>query len=365
MYNGVYPAKVYSIADPLQLGRIQMYVPQIFQDNPVTIWAPPLFAGGATPNLGDVVWCQFQGGDSSYPTYLPAVPAIISPPNAHCRVYRNSPWPTTGSFVNMPYDTIDHDYTDSYDLPSQRFTCPVDGNYLVTARIMTTTTAANGYMEMYVFRYGSVSATYRGAFTWAPIIGLSACTLSTVIEAFAGDQFVIGYSVNQNMTGAYGFEATYATFDLFTGPTGPAGPQGAPGAGGLFPPDTWHDLPLVSPFVNYSSVAGPPWKAAQYTRSTDGWVRLRGLLIVNASVGAGSQSVMVPAGGLPVGYRPVADRHGWTDELFTVNASTTNGYGGYSRLDVSVNGGLILTNAVVLPTNGYVGISGVQWSVVG
>lgn len=69
--SGVYAAKVYSTADPLHTGRIQMLIPQIFQDTPMQIWAPPLSSGGQVPPVGSVVWCLFQGGDPSYPVYAP------------------------------------------------------------------------------------------------------------------------------------------------------------------------------------------------------------------------------------------------------------------------------------------------------
>ena len=80
MMPGAYPAQVYSITDPLNQGRIQMYIPQIFGNHPVQIWAPPLYRDGGSPNVGDLVWCVFQGGDSSYPTYIP--PAIPNPVTA-------------------------------------------------------------------------------------------------------------------------------------------------------------------------------------------------------------------------------------------------------------------------------------------
>jgi Type VI secretion system/phage-baseplate injector OB domain len=72
-FPGVYLAKVYSVSDPLGVGRIQMYIPQIYGQMPVNIWAPPLSAGASTPAVGDLVWCMFHGGDSSFPTFLPAI----------------------------------------------------------------------------------------------------------------------------------------------------------------------------------------------------------------------------------------------------------------------------------------------------
>jgi hypothetical protein len=67
----VYAAKVASIADTLGMGRIQMYIPQIFGATPVRVWAPPLIQQFLPPVIGQVVWCIFQGGDPAYPTYLP------------------------------------------------------------------------------------------------------------------------------------------------------------------------------------------------------------------------------------------------------------------------------------------------------
>ena len=71
LYGGVYPAKVYSTADPNGTHRIQMYIPQVFGALPVKIWAPPCIPQGVVPAVGDIVWCLFQGGDPAYPTYLP------------------------------------------------------------------------------------------------------------------------------------------------------------------------------------------------------------------------------------------------------------------------------------------------------
>lgn len=76
-YGGVYPAKVYSNSDPMGTGRIQMWIPQVFGGIPVKIWAPCCMANGAVPNVGDVVWCLFQGGDPAYPVYIP--PYTIPP----------------------------------------------------------------------------------------------------------------------------------------------------------------------------------------------------------------------------------------------------------------------------------------------
>ena len=76
-YGGVYPAKVYSIADPSSLGRIQMFIPQVFGEIPVKIWAPSCISGGLVPAVGTIVWCIFQGGDPSYPTYLPTIPQPV------------------------------------------------------------------------------------------------------------------------------------------------------------------------------------------------------------------------------------------------------------------------------------------------
>jgi len=70
-HPGVYAAKVYANNDPLHQHRIQMYIPQVFGVQPVKIWAPPVTQVAAVPAVGSVVWCLFQGADSSYPTYLP------------------------------------------------------------------------------------------------------------------------------------------------------------------------------------------------------------------------------------------------------------------------------------------------------
>lgn len=73
---GVYAAKVYSISDPLHLGRIQMLIPQIYGTQPVQMWAPSVSAlnGNPVPKVGTTIWCMFQGGDPAYPVYFPPQP---------------------------------------------------------------------------------------------------------------------------------------------------------------------------------------------------------------------------------------------------------------------------------------------------
>lgn len=70
-YPGVYAAKVFSTADPLNQGRVQMLIPQIFGSTPVLIWAPSLIPNLPVPAVGAVVWAMFQGGEPSYPVYFP------------------------------------------------------------------------------------------------------------------------------------------------------------------------------------------------------------------------------------------------------------------------------------------------------
>src|SRR5438046_1032280 len=93
-YPGVYAAKVYANNDPQNGGRIQMWIPQIFGSSPVRIWAPPLVPNACLPKVGDLVWCFFQGGDTSYPTYLPDRSGIGVPPGG-----------TTGQILTKRSDT--------------------------------------------------------------------------------------------------------------------------------------------------------------------------------------------------------------------------------------------------------------------
>ena len=81
---GVYPAQVYSNTDPQNRNRIQMYIPQVFGNHPVQIWAPSLLSQvPAPPSVGSLVWCLFTGGDPAYPTYLPPGPnSIVTAPQS-------------------------------------------------------------------------------------------------------------------------------------------------------------------------------------------------------------------------------------------------------------------------------------------
>jgi len=74
-YYGKYRATVVNNVDPMQIGRIQVLVPDVSNVIPTT-WAMPCFpiAGkqmGAylVPQMGAGVWVAFEQGDSDYPIW--------------------------------------------------------------------------------------------------------------------------------------------------------------------------------------------------------------------------------------------------------------------------------------------------------
>jgi uncharacterized protein involved in type VI secretion and phage assembly len=94
-YFGIYRATVINNIDPMQIGRINVTVPNVGGLTPST-WAMPSipFAGkqmGAymVPQVGSGVWVQFEGGDADLPVWtggwwgsvaeVPAL-ALLGPP---------------------------------------------------------------------------------------------------------------------------------------------------------------------------------------------------------------------------------------------------------------------------------------------
>ena len=74
-YYGIYRATVFNNVDPMQMGRINVIVPDVGGVTPST-WAMPCvpMAGkqmGAffLPQIGAGVWIQFEGGDPDYPVW--------------------------------------------------------------------------------------------------------------------------------------------------------------------------------------------------------------------------------------------------------------------------------------------------------
>lgn len=78
-WSGIYRAVVLSTADPRGEGRVRVQVPQV-SGYALTDWAPPAQTGGSVPGVGTTVWVFFQGGDASYPVYVPPAPAPYVPP---------------------------------------------------------------------------------------------------------------------------------------------------------------------------------------------------------------------------------------------------------------------------------------------
>lgn len=72
-FFGVYRGKVESNLDPLQRGRVQVSVPEVFGDGRLA-WAEPAagYAGNqvggfALPPVGTASWIQFERGDPDFP----------------------------------------------------------------------------------------------------------------------------------------------------------------------------------------------------------------------------------------------------------------------------------------------------------
>jgi uncharacterized protein involved in type VI secretion and phage assembly len=75
-FYGKYRGTVVNNADPMQMGRVQVLVPDVSSINPGT-WAMPCFpiAGkqmGAyvIPQVGAGVWVEFEQGDADYPVWV-------------------------------------------------------------------------------------------------------------------------------------------------------------------------------------------------------------------------------------------------------------------------------------------------------
>ncbi|WP_347351810.1 phage baseplate assembly protein V [Intrasporangium sp.] len=120
-YFGKYRATVVNNVDPMQIGRVQVIVPDVSNLIPST-WAMPCFpiAGkqmGAylVPQVGSGVWVEFEQGDADYPIYsgayygstaevpalafagIPANPNIVFQTTAqHSLVISDLPGPTGG-----------------------------------------------------------------------------------------------------------------------------------------------------------------------------------------------------------------------------------------------------------------------------
>lgn len=75
-YYGLYRATVVNNVDPMQMGRIQLTIPDVSGLIPST-WAMPCvpMAGRQSgvyvvPIIGSGVWVQFEGGDPDYPVWM-------------------------------------------------------------------------------------------------------------------------------------------------------------------------------------------------------------------------------------------------------------------------------------------------------
>jgi hypothetical protein len=74
--QGLFRGEVVNNLDPLRLGRVQITVPSVFGENPLT-WAMPCvpYAGPGVgfyfiPPVGAKLWIMFERGDPEYPVWV-------------------------------------------------------------------------------------------------------------------------------------------------------------------------------------------------------------------------------------------------------------------------------------------------------
>jgi Type VI secretion system/phage-baseplate injector OB domain len=70
-YGGTYRGAVVDDADPLQLNRLGVVVPEVYGDG-LSVWAAALqTSSGSLPAVGDMVLISFEHGDTDYPIWEP------------------------------------------------------------------------------------------------------------------------------------------------------------------------------------------------------------------------------------------------------------------------------------------------------
>lgn len=69
-YGGTYSGAVVDDADPLELNRLGVVVPDVYGDA-VSVWAAPLQSATSLPAVGDLVLISFERGDTDYPIWEP------------------------------------------------------------------------------------------------------------------------------------------------------------------------------------------------------------------------------------------------------------------------------------------------------
>lgn len=67
---GLFRATVANNADPLSLTRVTLFIPQVL-GNAESAWATPSSPTNRVPDIGQVLWVQFSGGDITKPVYEP------------------------------------------------------------------------------------------------------------------------------------------------------------------------------------------------------------------------------------------------------------------------------------------------------
>ena len=127
LYFGKFRGTVINNIDPMQMGRIQAFVPDVLGDLPSSWAMPCLSVGGmqggmfTVPNIGSGVWIEFEQGDSDYPiwtgcfygsaaeipsmakTVPPGVPGItFQTPLQNGVTISESGWPSRSSFLPAP-----------------------------------------------------------------------------------------------------------------------------------------------------------------------------------------------------------------------------------------------------------------------
>lgn len=69
-FYGIYAGKVMSSRDPINRGRIQVFVPGVSGGSTWAAACQPYKSSSAPPPIGTPVWVMFEEGDPNYPVWM-------------------------------------------------------------------------------------------------------------------------------------------------------------------------------------------------------------------------------------------------------------------------------------------------------
>ena len=130
------------------------------------------------------------------------------------RVWRTAAWTSSATATMFGFDTVTFDPYSSYSLATHFYTCPVPGNYRVSAQLAVQATAVGQQLTVGIYQNGTLTAR---DFPWSGAAGALSATVTDLLPCAAGDTISVEQMTSPSgLAGRPASDACFMVVELAT-----------------------------------------------------------------------------------------------------------------------------------------------------